>query len=62
MWNLKYGTDETMQQKQSHRHREQTCSCWGEGGGSGWTGSLGLIDQTITFSMVKQWGPSLSAK
>uniref|UniRef100_A0A8D0MW90 Uncharacterized protein n=1 Tax=Sus scrofa TaxID=9823 RepID=A0A8D0MW90_PIG len=29
-------------QKQTHRHREQTCSC--RGGGRGiWTGSLGLV-------------------
>ena len=27
-------------QKQTHRHREQTCGC----GGKGWIGSLGLAD------------------
>ena len=29
-------------QKQSHRHREQTCGC--QEGGVGWTGNLGLAD------------------
>ena len=32
-------------QKQTHRHREQTCGCKGGGGAwEGWTGSLGLAD------------------
>ena len=32
MWNLKYDTSElTKKQKQTHRHREQTCSYRGEG-------------------------------
>ena len=32
-------------QKQTHRHREQTCGCQREGGvGEGSTGSLGLVD------------------
>ena len=35
----------SMKQKQTHRHREQTCGCQGEEGvGEGWTGSLGLVD------------------
>ena len=34
MWNLKYDTNETMKQKQNHRHREQTGSC--QGGGMEW--------------------------
>ena len=34
-----------MKQKQTHRHREQTCGCQGGGKvGEGWTGSLGLAD------------------
>ena len=32
------------EQKQTHRHGQQTCGCQGEGKGVGWTGSLGLID------------------
>ena len=33
------------EQKQTHRHREQTCGCQGGGGiEEGWTGSLGLAD------------------
>ena len=32
-------------QKQTHRHREQTCSCQGEGGlGEGLIESFGLAD------------------
>ena len=27
VWNLKYDTDLPMKQKQTHRHREQTCGC-----------------------------------
>ena len=32
-------------QKQTHRHRERTCACQGEWGGSGMDGSLGLVDE-----------------
>ena len=31
-------------QKQTLRHREQTCDCWGGGWGEVWIGSLGLAD------------------
>ena len=35
----------SMKQKQTPRHREQTCGCQGgEGVGEGWIGSLGLAD------------------
>ena len=34
MWNLKYGTDPSMEQIQNHRHREETGSC--QGGGRCW--------------------------
>ena len=44
MWNLKHDTNQ-LKQKQTHRHREQTCVCQGEEGlGEGWTGSLGLAE------------------
>ena len=33
-----------MKQKQSHRHRGQTCGCQGGGGWGEWIGSLGLAD------------------
>ena len=34
-----------LKQKQTHRHRKQTCDCQGGGwGGEGWIGSLGLAD------------------
>ena len=32
----------SMKQKQTHRYREQTCGCQGDGGGR--IGSLGLAD------------------
>ena len=34
----------SMNQKQTHRHREQTCGCQEGGVGEGWIGSLGLAD------------------
>ena len=35
----------SMNQKQTHKHREQTCGCQGGGElGEGWSGSLGLAD------------------
>ena len=35
----------SMRQKQTHRHREQTCGCQRGGGvGRGWNGSLGLAE------------------
>ena len=35
----------TTKQKQTHKHREQTCGCQeGEVAGEGWIGSLGLAD------------------
>ena len=38
-------TNLSLTQKQTHRHREQTCVFQGgEGVGEGWTGSLRLID------------------
>ena len=32
------------EQKETHRHGEQTHGCPGEGEGVGWTGSLGVVD------------------
>ena len=35
----------SMKQKQTHRHREQTCGGQrGRGAGKGWSGDLGLAD------------------
>ena len=42
MWNPKYDTNQ-LKQKQTHRHREQTCVCQGAVGEE-WTGSLGLAE------------------
>ena len=30
-----------------------------KGEGVGWTGNLGLIDQTVAFGMDKQWDPAV---
>ena len=47
-------------QKQTHRHREQTCGCQG---GGGWArDGLGVWDQqmqTIIYRMDKQQGPTV---
>ena len=61
MWNLKHGTNESIyKQKQTHRHRDQTCGCQvGGEEGEGWTGNLGLVTQTTTFRMDKQQGPTV---
>ena len=32
MWNLKYDANLPMKQKQTHRHRKQTCGCQGGNG------------------------------
>ena len=38
-------TNLSMKQKQTHRHREQTCGRQdGEGVGEGWSERLGLVD------------------
>ena len=34
----------SMKQKQTQRHREQTCGCQGDRQGEGWSGSLRLAD------------------
>ena len=50
----------SMKQKQTHRHREQTCGCQG---GEGWEREeLGVWDkqmQTIIYRMDKQKGPTV---
>ena len=42
-----------LKKRKTHGHGEQTCGCWG--GGMGWTGSLGLVDETFAFGVDKQW-------
>ena len=56
MWNLKYGTNEPFtKQKQTHRHREQTCGYQGgEQREQEGLGVWGQQMQTITFKMDKQ--------
>ena len=52
MCNLKYGQmNLSAEQKQTHRHGERICCCQR---GEGWTGNLGLVDQTITFRLDEQ--------
>ena len=44
MWNLKYDTNLSMKQKQTQRHREQTCGGHEGGGvGKGRSGNLGFV-------------------
>ena len=44
MWNLKYDTNLSMKQKQTQRHREQTCGGQEGGGvGKGRSGNLGFV-------------------
>ena len=51
MWDLKYDLmNLSTKQRQTHRTREQTCSCQEEGVvGEGWTGSLGLADANCSM-------------
>ena len=47
-------------QKQTHRHRDQTCGCQGGGGvGRDRVGIWGLQMQTIIYGMDKQQGPTV---
>ena len=56
MWNLKYGRyDPIYKTETTHRHGEQSCGCWGEEEGVGWTGSLGLVDANYTAFGVDKW-------
>ena len=48
-----------IKQKQSHRHREETCGCQVGGGWGERTGSLGLAMQTSTHRMDKQQGSTV---
>ena len=55
MWNLKYGTDNpTKKTETDHSQGEQLVVPRGEGGGVGWTGSVGFLD-----AMDGQWGPTI---
>ena len=50
----------SMKQKQTHRHREQTCGC--QGGEAQGRDGLGVWDQqmqTIIYKMDKQQGPTV---
>ena len=47
-------------QKQTHKHREQTCGCQrGEWVEEGWIKSLGLADATIIHRVDKQQGATV---
>ena len=49
----------SMKQKQTCRHREQTCVCWGGREiREGWTGSLVLADANFIHRMDRQHGPA----
>ena len=48
-------------QKQTHRHREQTCGCQGVGRGEeGWTRSVGLADANHYTRNGETQGPTYS--
>ena len=48
-------------QKQTHRQREQTCGCESGGGvKEGWVGGLGLAIQASMYRADKQQGPTVS--
>ena len=50
----------TTEQKQTHRHREQTCGCrWGEGLKRDGLGVWDQQMQTIIYRMDKQQGPTV---
>ena len=50
----------SMKQKQTHRHKEQTCGCQGGAEmGKGWIGSWDQQMQTIVQRMNKQQGPTI---
>ena len=51
MQNLKYDTNLSMKQKQTHKYREQTCGC--QGGGGWWRDELGFGDQHMKLSYTK---------
>lgn len=45
MWNLKNGRNDPIYGTETDLdHEEQTCGWWGERGGNGMDGSLGLVD------------------
>ena len=61
MWNAKYGTNEPMYKIETDSQTQRIDLWLPRGrGGVGWTGSLGLMMQTITFKMDKQEFPSCS--
>ena len=43
-----------MKQKQTHRHRQQTCGCQ-----EGWIRNSGLADANYYYRMNKQQGPTV---
>ena len=47
----------SVKQKQNHRHREQASSC--QGGGRGWSETMGLADLSFDYRMDKQQGPTV---
>ena len=55
-WNLKYGTNEPTYktEQESQTWRIDLRLPMGSGEGVGWTQSLGLIDEIITFRMDRQ--------
>ena len=61
MWNLKYGTDDTIYKTEiNHGQEEQTCSSWGEGRGSGNGQAVWVFFfDAVVLGMDGQWGPTV---
>ena len=55
MWNLIYGTNEPIYRKETLKDmKNRLVVAKGEEEGVGWTGSLGLVCETIEFGVDKQ--------
>ena len=56
-------TQMNLSMKQTHRHKEQTCGCWGgEGMGKGKMGVWDQQVQTSMYTMDKQQSPCCTAQ
>ena len=59
MWNLKYDTNLSMKQKQTHRHGEQTCDWQGGAGHRRVRWEFGVSRCKLYVEWLKQQGPTV---
>ena len=59
IWNLIYGTNELFHRKKKSDMENRLVVAKGAGDRIGWTGNLGLIEQSLAFGMDKQWDPAV---